>query len=345
MSSVGASPIPVSRADSRRRDLDLAKGLGILLVVVGHLAAKSQPSGNVWFTLLQTALYQFHMPFFMYLSGYVCFLSGAALTRPASWTKLLHRRTTRLLVPFVVFGLALILGKLLAARFMHVDNAPSSAMDGLIGMIWNTDHSPAISVWYIVVVFALTISTPPLLWATGGRIWPILVLAAVLYASPMAHVLYLDRIARFFLFFALGGLAARGADRWLEFIDKTCYLWLLALFAALAAVLVEFDSLSDAFRLLVCGVISMPALHGLVRRSRLSDSKILFSLGLSSFVIYLLNTPFIGLSKGLLLKAMPWDGPNFLIFFAALLTAGLLGPILTKHYIFRRIPWLDKITD
>lgn len=57
----------------RLSDIDRAKGLGILLVVFGHLAAKSRPEGNAWFGYAQTAVYQFHMPFFMYLSGYVFF--------------------------------------------------------------------------------------------------------------------------------------------------------------------------------------------------------------------------------------------------------------------------------
>lgn len=45
---------------SRRSDLDTAKGLGMLLVVVGH----TQPPETI-----QTVIYSFHMPLFFFVSG------------------------------------------------------------------------------------------------------------------------------------------------------------------------------------------------------------------------------------------------------------------------------------
>jgi len=334
-----------SQPRARRLDLDRAKGLGIFLVVVGHLAAKTQPKDNLWFTLLQTGLYEFHMPFFMYLSGYVSYLSGAARTSRLQWTTLFKRRVTRLLLPFALFGLVLIVGKIAAAHFMHVDNAPLSLGQALFGMLWDTDKSPAISVWYIAVVFVLTVITPPIMWAVGGRTWILIILTGILYLLPIPHVMYLDRVARFFIFFSLGGLAADGGTRWLKFIDRSYLLWLAMLVALVTIALTRFDSFSDATRLFVCGVASMPALHGLVRRSELSSSTTLITLGAMSFVIYLLNTPFIGLVKGALLKLMPWDGANFFMFFFLMLAAGLYGPILVKRYVLRRLPPLDRITD
>ena len=89
----------------------------------------------------------------------------------------------------------------------------------------------------------------------------------------------------------------------------------------------------------------MPTLHGLVRQSWLARSANLLQLGIFSFVIYLLNTPFIGLAKGLLLKLLPWDGPNFLLYLPLLMVAGLYGPILLKKTLFRRIPSLDRVTN
>ena len=351
MNSVDASiPLtatarPTYHHRARRLDLDRAKGLGILLVVLGHLAAKSQPAGNAWFAYLQTALYQFHMPFFMYLSGYVCYLTGAARAAPAAWPKLLERRASRLLVPFVIFGLALIAGKLLAARFVHVDNAPSSLRDALIGMAWDTDNSPAISVWYIFVVFVLTLITPVTLWFTRGRMFPLILLAATLYLLPVPHVLYLDRVALFFIFFSLGGLATTFEKPWLEFVDRSYIAALAILALLLTVVLLEFDAIPDRARLFMCGVAALPALHGLVRQSGLAESAALLTLGVMSFVIYLLNTPFIGLAKGVLLKLMSWDGSHFLLFFPLMMLAGTLGPILVKRYVFRRIPALDRMTD
>jgi fucose 4-O-acetylase-like acetyltransferase len=312
--------------------------------VIGHLAARSSPQGNDWYLVLKHALYRFHMPFFMYLSGYVVFLTGAARIPPSKWPELASRRTYRLLLPFVLFGLAILLGKLIASRFIQVDNLPGSLAAGLKGLVWNTDVSPAESVWYLVVLFALSIMVPPILWVLRGRSAPLLVLALILYVLPVPQVLYLDRIARFMSFFAMGGLASDAGKSWLDLIDRYFPLALLALLVALSVSLLVFPAWNPDIPLFVCGTLSMPALHGLVRHRYFANSSLLLTFGAYSFVIYLLNTPFIGLVKGAMLKLLPWDGANFLLYAPVLTAAGVFLPILLRRYLLSRVPALDRMT-
>jgi hypothetical protein len=81
-----------------------------------------------------------------------------------------------------------------------------------------------------------------------------------------------------------------------------------------------------------------------VRRGA-SGSQVLLFFGGHAFVIYLLNTILIGVTKGVMLKVLPWDGINFALFAPALMTAGLFGPILVKHLVLRHIRYLDRMTD
>jgi fucose 4-O-acetylase-like acetyltransferase len=60
-----------ARPPARRLDLDRAKGLAIVLVVLGHVVARDQPPGVEWYEPFRYAIYRFHMPFFLYLSGTV----------------------------------------------------------------------------------------------------------------------------------------------------------------------------------------------------------------------------------------------------------------------------------
>lgn len=341
----GISAGAVRAGMPRRLDLDRAKGLGILLVVIGHLGARSVPPGNAWYAYLLTVLYQFHMPFFMYLSGYVSLLSGAVDVRPDGWSALVLRRAERLLLPFLVFGLLIIAGKLWAAHFMVVDNMPASWWEGLRALAWDTDRSPAFSVWYIAVLFVISIVVPPLMWLARGRVEVLLVFAAAVYVLPLPHVMFMDRVGHFLLFFVVGAVAARYQDPWLALVDRFWLPFAAALVALLALVVVDFDALPEFLRLLVCGLLSMPALHGLVRSPPCADSRVLQSLGIYSFVIYLLNTPLIGLAKGLMLKVAPWDGSNFLVFAPVMTLAGILGPIWIKRHIIRRWPALDRLTS
>ena len=84
-------------------------------------------------------------------------------------------------------------------------------------------------------------------------------------------------------------------------------------------------------------------MHGIIK-TKYSDSKMLLNLNFYAFVIYLFNVPFIGVSKAILLKFMPWDAIHFLIFLPVLFACGLLGPIFLKKYIFSKVPFLDKLT-
>src|ERR1700733_9329298 len=109
----------------RRDDIDRAKGLAILLVVFGHLVARADPARVAWYEPLRRAVYAIHMPFFLYLSGLVAVLSGMLLAPRANWPRLVKSRARRLLLPFFGLGGLIVLGKILAARGMVVDNIPA----------------------------------------------------------------------------------------------------------------------------------------------------------------------------------------------------------------------------
>ena len=92
------------------------------------------------------------------------------------------------------------------------------------------------------------------------------------------------------------------------------------------------------------GLLSIPACYALMVGMRITESwGILKKLGAYTFPIYLMNTVFIGVTKGLMLKLSSWDGTNFLWFAPLLLAAGIIGPILTKELLFRRISTLDRM--
>jgi fucose 4-O-acetylase-like acetyltransferase len=333
----------MNTTNQRRTDLDLAKGLGIFLVVFGHIVAKTQPQGNAWYTIAQTAVYTFHMPFFLYLSGYVTFLTGAAHTPLAQWPALVRRRSERLLLPFVLFGLLFVTGKLIASRFVYVDNLPAGPLSALVDLVWNTDASPAISIWYMFVIFVAAVVTPLLLHLARGRLWLVLLAALALFALGLPHRMFADRFAGFYVFFVMGGLAAESGDRWLERIDRHTFL---ACALLIISILAEFwqGNFDPHWSHMICGVFAIPALHGLVRRAPLSRSRTLLVLGTYSFVIYLLNTPSIGIAKGILLKFVPWDGAGFPVHALVLLLAGLVLPVIIKRYLLRYVPVLDRIT-
>jgi fucose 4-O-acetylase-like acetyltransferase len=67
-------------------------------------------------------------------------------------------------------------------------------------------------------------------------------------------------------------------------------------------------------------------------------------LGRYTLSIYLLNTIVIGVVKLMLLETIGWSHDRFPLAFAILLATGVVGPVLVKQILFRRVPWLDRIT-
>ena len=329
----------------RRTDIDAAKGLAILLVVFGHLVARADPAGVFWYEPLRRAVYAFHMPFFLYLSGLVAAGSGALFLPPAAWPGLARRRAARLLVPFLGLGLLVVLGKFGAARLMVVDNLPPSLGAGLKALVWHTAASPALSIWYLFVLFVLSLGCPLLLRGRPERLPWLAVLGLALYAAPLPAYVYLDHVGRYAVFFVAGALAGTRDGAWNRFIDRRWKLLLGLLLAGCGTIAAFGAGWPPAATLLPMGLLSMPALHGLVRHAPAGATAILLRLGRYSFAIYLFNTLCIGLAKGLLLHLATWNGSHFLGFAPALMAAGVLGPIALKRFALRRGGRLDRLTD
>lgn len=92
--------MPAGGDQVRLRWIDLARGLAIVLVALGHLTTGNGTS--VWFPALDdlhTGLYLFHMPLFFILGGLVLNVRGRDFRGFAS------RRARTLLVPYYVFSL------------------------------------------------------------------------------------------------------------------------------------------------------------------------------------------------------------------------------------------------
>lgn len=336
---------PADGAQTARRDylhdITIAKGLAIFLVVLGHVVTGTPPAGNEWYMTMRTALYAFHMPFFIYLSGYIFFYTESHLRARKDFGGFTARRAERLLVPFILFGLLIIAGKHAAEQFIHVDNVAPDLGTDLANLFWNTGESAAKSVWYVFVLFEMTIFAALALRVVKSPV-PLFLIAVPLVLVPMTPIFYLDRFFLFLPFFFAGGIAIRYRETWTAWMDKHLWLFLIAFGTAIIVTRIVGNF---HFSLLACGLASIPAIHGLCRLALLQRSKMLDIFGRYSFSIYLFNTIAIGLAKGIMLRVMSWDGPNFLIFLPVLLVAGLIGPILVKMLILRRIGYLDKITD
>jgi fucose 4-O-acetylase-like acetyltransferase len=325
------------------QDITIAKGIAILLVVIGHILGRGTSEGNAWFDVVDGMIYLFHMPFFMAISGYLFFRIGRIESVYSAYRPFITKQFTRLILPFFGMGLLVLLGKMLMQHFVHVDNVPQSFITGVTGLFWDTGKSPSTFIWYIYVLFIYTALTPFLFHFTRHAFAIAIVLGLLMYCMPSIKYMYLDKLMPFYIFFIIGGLLRQYEDIFIKTIDRYAYAFITVFFLSL--ILLYDPKLPEySHAKFICGMLSIPAVFSISRMvlKHCRVVKMAFSqLGNYSYVIYLFNTICIGLTKAVIFKFMGWNGSLFLIVAPILVTGGLLGPIII-HEVYTRIRGLLK---
>ena len=168
-------------------------------------------------------------------------------------------------------------------------------------------------------------------------------MALAIHFLPVTDLFLLNRHGRVLVFVLLGAWAAQEYPQYTASVDRHAPL-VAGIFAAclllfmIPGVQARFDAVGlTAMPKFIAGLLSIPAIHGLIRTTSLAHSRWLLTLGHYTFPIYLMNTITIGLVKGVLLKFFPWDGLNFLIYAPFLFAGGLLLPILIRERLLGRV--------
>ena len=317
--------------------IDRAKGLAIVLVVVGHAVANQPPRGAQWYWTLKDGIYLFHMPLFVFLSGLAMGFSFHAPTGLDDYVRGLRRRTSRLLTGYLLLGLMIFAGKLAFQQVAIVDN-PVHGVGALLDLLLRPNESPSRFLWYVYTLSLLYAAVPLLFLATSGRMWPLLILAGVLPALPSGTLLTWSKLQELSLYFVLGVVAGRN-HAFFETLLRRVWAPALASFI----VLVPWAP-RDSVWAWICAMSAIVGLLGLLRQPWMGRLKNLQWIGTFTLSIYLFNTMFIGLLKMAWVPLFGWEGVRFIPALLALCAFGVLGPIALKRWVLRRVSFLERIT-
>jgi len=206
-------------AGGRLKYLDVAKGIGILLVIIGHcIPDASTPSGisEPIFAAMFKVIYSFHMPLFFFISGF--------LTRPMNNRReLLKKRAQRLLVPYFFVGLTYLPFKMLLSNFA---NAPYD-----LGNLWKIFFgvNPDGELWFLYAMFLAA----AVMIFFGNRVNFLgLSVAAFLAVIDLQTNLFPVTFFRFGFFFVLGIYMRSEFPAFMEKISVTSIIIAAVIFAA-----------------------------------------------------------------------------------------------------------------
>lgn len=185
-------------ADVRSSWVDVAKGIGISLVVFGHVwrgihAAGLVPDERIY-RLMDSVVYSFHMPLFFFLAG--LFFYDSLLKR--GWKRLIANKVDTLIYPLVVWSILQGAVEVALSRWTN-----GKATWGDVVRLWE----PRAQLWFLAALFVV------MLLAVG--FYSRLSRRELLYVLPSGVLMYfiagnltepsvMDQVMTFFVFFAAG---------------------------------------------------------------------------------------------------------------------------------------------
>lgn len=121
-----------TKPESRIEYIDIAKALGIMLVIAGHVVSSN--------TEIKRILYAFHMPLFFMLSGML--LKSKNEYRFETWRTIVYKKLRTLMLPYFVWALVYS-----AFSFKHLALIVYGTRETLI------DAESLTSLWFLPVMF------------------------------------------------------------------------------------------------------------------------------------------------------------------------------------------------
>lgn len=312
-----------------RDDMEALKGFAIALVALGHVYDPSFPEVVLD---LRKFIYVFHMPLFMAVSGFL-FAHSGILDRKVSLIPYVRRRADRLLLPFLLMALVIILGKYAASFLVDLRKPVPDPISAWVDVFWNTQDSPVLFIWYLIVLFYFNVSTLLVMRYTRVSFTVLIFIAialhlfhVVLYMNELSiKPFYISRFMMYYVFFMLGVLLFRSEAASAEPIHRILPP------LAIVAILSTYSTFDSEFRYLIAGSILALVCFVCARFNWFRRNPVLLALGANSFAIYLFNLPAIGVGQQIL---APLDPEAHAWLIVVLCTcAGILGPMLLKRFL------------
>lgn len=319
--------------NKRLVNFDIAKAICIILVVIGHYSPDLQPG---WYASNHDFIYSFHMPLFMFASGYIYI----TFKKEESYGHFLMKKVRRLMIPYFVTSFLIVSIKLMTEGNAYVQN-PVTVMSYL-----KVFYSPEAGyfLWFIWALWWMFVIVP-ILKSKKSRLIGFAI-AFVLHYLPFSitRIFCVDQARVMMVYFMLGVVSYDYKEYCLRFA-RLLTVPIFALFAGC-----EYVYLSNGFRggqVYACylnpylGIaVILYISTWLANKRDLYLSKTLCYMAPSTYIIYLFHTTFEGFAKAIIHK-IPWivtaeNGWMFIAGALFVITSGVVGPVLLHRYVLVR---------
>lgn len=206
----------------RYEEFDIAKGIAIIAVVLGHSFPDADYGiTNQFASFIHEYVYGFHMAVFFFIAGFLIAKHKNKETGPY-----LIKRAKKLLIPYIIFSF---IGLGLKLIFNSEANHPAKMTDAwkiLIG------QSPMGGMWYLWTLFVMCLIFFTFICYIEKE-WLILLVGFELhFLQRYQDLLFLNNISNFLIYFLLGIVIRKDYEKYKCLDQKNtfmisflCYLW------------------------------------------------------------------------------------------------------------------------
>lgn len=265
--------------------IDCMKGIGIILVVLGHIYRDNYV--GLW-------IYSFHMPLFFMLSGYLMY------KKTVEWkcgvASYLLKKTKVLLWPFVLFRVLLVgYWYVIESKFRELDLGP---------------------IWFLLVLYLVEIITFPIVskfrkLKGGGLLFVLSFSFLFLCARNYTSFGWLLMWCNASIWFVIGMLARGLEEMYNKSYSKKCVITLCLLLGGISAFapmlngnVSIFSSVTNNFLLYLFFGIAGTLMVGMLCRTCIIHNKVLEYYGKYSIIILAIHEPI----KRILMKVVMLGG-------------------------------------
>lgn len=317
----------IQRRSERVDSLDVARGVGIFLVVFGHVERGLVSAGVAeghWWAVLDRAIYSFHMPLFILLAGMNVPLSLARNRRTFLETKV---RT--IAYPYFLWSF-------MHGAIMVIASQVTNSEIGL-GDLLQIGWKPIAPFWFLYALFVFML----LAWVARGRLLVLWILAALglAYAQYDTSESLLHQISYNLIFFAVGVTFSQR-------LYALHFKWLagpfLAIFWVLAFQLVPGEGKAPYLKpaAVLAGFAGIFVVIAIAQRLRGAAFRHLALLGRLSMTIYVLHVMVASAARIAMVKIVGLDDP--LILLSACTLTGVYVPLLV-HFVLKSLNLLAPL--
>ncbi|STQ89931.1 acyltransferase family protein [Iodobacter fluviatilis] len=305
--------------------VDYAKGIGILLVVYGHVIRGLIKAGLAIhlseLNFIDAIIYGFHMPLFFFLSGYL-FIQSAQ-----RWNskKLFFNKIDSILYVYIIWSLIQGAVEVMLSRYTN------AGIDGasVLSLFWE----PRAHFWFLYALFFIFIFIIYFKdWIVKNITITFVCSLLILFFLPLTKIAAIDLPAHFIVFFVFGMLIKQNA----KFLRVNKWMMVIYLaFAVFTFLLARTIHESDIINRMLMFVYSLSCILLLSSFCIGIGDKygFIMRVGQASLAIYLIHV-IVGSGARIALNKF-FGIQNFYILFIAGLITSVLMPMFVWHYAKR----------